>query len=480
MAPSFCYFTLQQLVVAKFGGSAIGPDGELIPKIIQRINELKKDSKIIAVFSAPLTNHNGKKRSLTDVALEIGKNAESGNKFDLDIIKSTYDKILKLVSPELQGACKKTIDSHLSMVNEALSEAQKKASFADEVRSKVLAFSGEVLMGSVMDFILRSNGIKSGSVSFDSWPIITDYNIESTNFLPAESKKRVEPMEKLVEQNEVVTIGGFIGKTVDGIVTTYERGGSDRTAADLGILFYKKYQTRIDFEKDSAVVSADPKIVKEDLAEVSQLSYNEARLAGMFGMKILDPIAIKEILENGVDMPIIITNMGDPTKTTTIKRQPDNKNGHPIRIVTGKRSCAILRIETDSAQRLLESLKREKRYSEFIILSPFTKDGIEFTRILFLDSDYVSRNEKYILGFDSLASITYNRGVITLIGDEMWRVQQVASRASAKIGDAGLNILNMDAQEETSRIIIVIEDSKDSIEKAVSAVHAEKSKIKFV
>ena len=39
----------------------------------------------------------------------------------------------------------------------------------------------------------------------------------------------------LVENNEVVTIGGFIGKTADCITTTYERGGSDRTAADLGI-----------------------------------------------------------------------------------------------------------------------------------------------------------------------------------------------------------------------------------------------------
>ena len=33
----------------------------------------------------------------------------------------------------------------------------------------------------------------------------------------------------LVEHNEVVAIGGFIGKTVDGLETTYERGGSDRT-----------------------------------------------------------------------------------------------------------------------------------------------------------------------------------------------------------------------------------------------------------
>ena len=69
---------MTDLVIAKFGGSALGPDGVLIPGIVQRINSLKKDSKIIAVFSAPLTMHNGKKRSLTDVILEQGRNAESG------------------------------------------------------------------------------------------------------------------------------------------------------------------------------------------------------------------------------------------------------------------------------------------------------------------------------------------------------------------------------------------------------------------
>ena len=151
-----------------------------------------------------------------------------------------------------------------------------------------------------------------------------------------------------------------------------------------------------------------------------------------------------------------------------------------MKIVTGKKNCAVLRIETEFVNKLLQSLRNEKRYSEFIILSPFTKDGIEFTRILFLDGDYVKRNEKYILGFDSLATITYNRGVITLIGDEMWKVQQIASKSSSRIGDAGLNILNMDAQEETSRIIIVVEDSGENVEKAIRAVHQERSEIKFV
>jgi aspartate kinase len=185
-------------------------------------------------------------------------------------------------------------------------------------------------------------------------------------------------------------------------------------------------------------------------------------------------------VENGVDMPIIVTNMKNPEKITTIKRVLGEQKGHPIKIVTGKENCAIFRIETNSIQKLLTSLEKDKRYSEFIILSPFTKDGIGFSRILFLDGDYVKRNEKYLLGFDSLATITYNRGVITLIGDEMWRVQQVVSRISAKIGESGLNILNIDAQEETSRIIIVVEDAENNIRKAINAIHQEIIKINFI
>ena len=471
---------MTNLVIAKFGGSAIGPDGVLIPQIVSRINNLKTDSKVISVFSAPLTTHDGKKRSLTDVILEQGKNAENGIKPTLEIVKTSYQKILQLVNDENKQNCQNVIDVHLEKSQKALDDAFDSKEFVDEIRSRALAFSGEILMSHVMNHILRSNEIKSDAVEFDDWPIITDNNIESTNFLKSESDDRMEKITNLVENNQVVTIGGFIGKTVDNVTTTYERGGSDRTAADLGILFHKKYETSIDFEKDSSVVSADPKIVDSGLREVIQLSYNEARLAGMFGMKILDPIAIKEIVEHGVDMPIKVTNIKNPEKITTIKRQLDEQKGHPIKIVTGKENCAIFRIETNSIQKLLTSLEKDKRYSEFVILSPFTKDGVELSRILFLDGDYVRRNEKYLLGFDSLATITYNRGVITLIGDEMWRVQQVASRTSAKIGESGLNILNMDAQEETSRIIIVVEDAEENIRKAIKAVHDEISKINFI
>ena len=471
---------MEKLIVVKFGGSAIGVDGEGLTTILDRINHLKSNSKVIVVCSAPLTMIEGQKHSLTDVMLNLGNDAASGNNPDIDAIAGSYAKIVQMVNDDFKEQCQSTIDEMLSLASKSLQDAKEQGKFEDEVRAKALAYSGEVLMSHVLNYVLRSNGIKSESVSLDDWPIITDDNIESTNFLFAPSNERIGKLEELIEGNDVVSIGGFIGKTENGTITTYERGGSDRTAADIGILFHKKYDTIIDLEKDSSVVSADPKIVQNELDNVIQLSYNEARLAGMFGMKIIDPIAIKEILENGVDMPVTITDMKYPEKITTVKRKPDDQNGHPLKIVTGKKNCAILRMESNSVSNLLESLENEKRYSEYIILSPFTKDGLEFSRILFLDGDYVKRNEKYVLSFDSLATIAYERGVVTLIGDEMWRVQQIASKASSKVGEAGLNILNMDAQEETSRIIIVIEDSGDNVAKAIQSIHSERSKIKFV
>ena len=471
---------MNSVVIAKFGGSVIGIDGASIPLIIERIKSLTGKSKLIAVFSAPLTTVDGNRRSLTDVALELGKIAEGGSVPDLTTVRKTYEKISELVDSKFHNECKTMIDDYLEKVRTELEKVVKNKEFADETRSKILAFSGEIIMSQMMEYVLKSHNIKSQFVGLEDWPIITDNNIESTNFLVNESSKNIEHVEKMLEKNDVISIGGFIGRTKDGIMTTYERGGSDRTAADLGILLHKKFDVEIDLEKDRSVVSADPKIVSDGLTEVSSLSYNEARLAGMFGMNILDPIAIKEILENGASLPIIITDIKNPDKCTEVTRKTSAESGHPIKIVTGKKNCAILKIEEEAIGKLLRSLENEKRYSEFVELSPFTKDGIKFARILFLDGDYVKRNEKYVLGFDALATITYNRGVVTLIGDEMWRVQQIVSKTSAKIGEDGLNILNIDAQEETSRIIIVIEDSADNIKKAINAVHSERSNIKFV
>ena len=272
-----------------------------------------------------------------------------------------------------------------------------------------------------------------------------------------------------------MTIGVFIVKTTDGLETTYERGGSDRSAADVAILLNEKYKAELDFEKDNAVLSADPKIVKKELDSIKFLSYNEARLAGMFGMKILDPLAIKEIDNNNMDIPIVITNLNDPSNTTTISKISADQSDNLVKIVTGKRNCAIVRMETIAASHLLASLESYKQYHDFLKLSPYKKDGTEITRILFLDGDYVRRNEHYFKAYYPKTEIVYDRGVVTLIGDNMWKMPKIASTTSSTVGEHGINILNLDAQEETSRILIIVDDSK--VADAIRAIHDKRNRI---
>jgi aspartate kinase len=471
---------MTSITVAKFGGSALGVEGSMIHQIIDRIRQLQEESKVVTVFSAPLIEYNGKLSSMTDVALHVGRNYAASTPVDIEVLREVYERIAAKYVKDSRSRQEflDSLDRFYRQVIISLKQAAENRRFVDVIRSRTLAYSGEVTMSYLMDYVMQSSGIRSSHVSIERWPIITDDNFEAANFMKQESKQHSDHLIGLVEHSNVVSIGGFIGRTVDGLETTYERGGSDRTAADIAILLSDNYDVKIDFEKDSAVLSADPRIVKDDLEFIQYLSYNEAKLAGMFGMKILDPIAIKEIDDNNLDIPIVITDMAKPGGVTMIQRELPADSGNPIKIVTGKKNCAMVRMESAAASHLIASLQLDRQYHDFVKLSPYMVDDTEMTRLLFLDADYVKRHERHFRAYYPKANIVYGRGVVTLIGDEMWKVPKIASTASSTVSEHDINILNLDAQEETSRILIVVEDKGASVADAVKAIHSTRTKIR--
>ena len=472
---------MTSITVAKFGGSALGVEGIMIPKIIDRIKQLQEESKVVTVFSAPLIEYHGKVSSMTDVAINVGRSYAASTPIEIEVLREVYERIAGkyLTDSHRRQEFLDSLDKFYRQVIISLKQAAENKRFVDVIRSRTLAYSGEVAMSYLMDYLMLDAGINSSHVLIEKWPIITDDNFEAANFLVEESKKHAEHLIDLIEHSDVVSMGGFIGRTVDGLETTYERGGSDRTAADIAILLNDGYDVKIDFEKDSAVLSADPRIVKEELEFIQYLSYNEAKLAGMFGMKILDPIAIKEIDDNNLDIPIVITDMAKPGGVTMIQKKPRaGSNNNPIKIVTGKKNCSMVRIESAAASHLVASLELDRQYHDFIKLSPYMIDDTEMTRLLFLDADYVRRHERHFRAYYPKSDIVYGRGVVTLIGDEMWKVPKIASTASSTVSEHDINILNLDAQEETSRILIIVEDKGSSVADAIKAIHSTRTKIR--
>ena len=285
---------MEPLTIVKFGGSALGVDGLKIPIIVNRIKELKKNSKIVSVFSAPLTHYEGKKLSMTDVAIRISKNYASLNPVDIDILKNVYLKISDMyLLDEYKQKFEYDLEKFNKIVIVSLKQVAENRRFVDVSRSRILAYSGEIVISCLMNYILKSNNVNSEYVSIDDWPIVTDDNFEAASFILDDSKKHLNSVINILKSNDVLCIGGFIGKTIDGLETTYERGGSDRTAADLGILLSSNYNVLIDFEKDNAVLSADPKIVSDNLHYVESLSYNEAKLSWYVWYENIGPCSYK-------------------------------------------------------------------------------------------------------------------------------------------------------------------------------------------
>ena len=207
---------MTRITVAKFGGSALGLEGILIPQIVDRIKQLQQESKVVTVFSAPLIEYNGKIISMTDMAIYVGRSYASSTPVEIEVLREIYERISsKYLDSHRRHEFLDTLDKFYRQVIISLKQAAENRRFVDVIRSRTLAYSGEVTMSYLMDYVMQSVGLKSSHVLIEKWPIITDDNFEAANFMIQESKHHADHIIDLIDHNDVVSMGGFIGKTVD-------------------------------------------------------------------------------------------------------------------------------------------------------------------------------------------------------------------------------------------------------------------------
>jgi aspartokinase len=243
------------------------------------------------------------------------------------------------------------------------------------------------------------------------------------------------------------------------------RGGSDLTAVFTSCLLKGRYQTDTILYKDVPVQSADPKVVKgQKTAHVTAMTYNEAHKASMMGMKIVQSPAIA--MARRFNQPLRVVPIDEPEKYSVI--QAETSSGEIVKCLTGKAGCAILSMSDEKSRSLEDSLRVWEKRNDFMDLGAETLETGERLRdFLFLDSDFLRKNEEKLKGFDENLKIEYGLGVVTLIGDKMKDSPGVASTAISAI--QGINIKRGIFAPHTSQIIIVVEEK--NINATVAAIH---------
>ena len=246
-------------IVVKFGGSSLADHERLSKAVVSVVNEAKRGTKIAVVVSAM-----GK---TTDVLMSTAKNTSNG----------------KLQKHEL--------DDILSMGE----------------RTSVRIFSAA----------LRNSGVESRY--FDpldnDWPIITDALFSNANPLLEECKTRIkENVLPIVEKGTVPVIAGFVGRTVDGKITTLGRGGSDTTAF---ILADALNADEIVLVTDAdGIMSGDPKAVANP-RRLSEIEVNTLVGLADSGAKFIHSKALK-YKPKDINVRVINHAYGDLTREGTV------------------------------------------------------------------------------------------------------------------------------------------------------------------
>lgn len=455
---------MKKLTVAKFGGGLLDPEGKDIPKILERIRELKNGDDVgpIVVFSAP--------KGYTDTLLRIGESYAQSKPISLDPIFRSYERIartyvkgvdLKKLLSELMKYWKET-ENALALVNKR---------FEGNTKAKVLTSGGELPTSTLMDYIMRANGFNSCYIPKEHWPIVTDDNFEHATPLFEASKSRISYLTQPLEEGKTVVQAGFLGVTADGLETILGRGGSDLTAVFITCLLKGIYDVETLLFKETPIKSADPQLVGEQKTEyVTYLTYNEAHKASMMDMKIVQNEAIA--LARQFKHAIKVVPIDSPERYTLI--QSESITTETVKCVTGKLDCAILSMHDEKSRSLEDCLRIWEARNDFLDLGTETLETGERIRdFLFLDADFLRKYEERMRGFDEDLAIEFGIGVVALIGDRMKDSPGVASIAIGAIPK--INIKRGIFAPHTSQIILVV-DEKNVVD-AIKAIHLKRDEM---
>jgi aspartate kinase len=299
-------------IVVKFGGSSLADHERLSRAVTAVASEAKKGTLIAVVVSAM-----GK---TTDVLLSTMKMSANGK---LD---------------------KRELDDILSMGE----------------RTSVRVFAAA----------LRTNDVESRYFDphHDDWPIITDAAFSNANPILDECTRRIrESVLPVVEKGVVPVIAGFVGKTLDGRITTLGRGGSDTTAF---ILAEALEANEIVLVTDAnGIMSADPKIIANP-KRLTEIDVNALVGLADSGAKFVHSKALK-YKPQSINVRVINHALGNLNEegtviTGSLSTELDVRMAHPLPV------AEITIVGQNIAEKpsiVLEIMEKAKAHSSLLGMS---------------------------------------------------------------------------------------------------------------
>lgn len=328
----------------------------------------------------------------------------------------------------------------------------------------LLMSCGEIISTVILAQTLQNMGYPAVALTGAQAGIITDDNFGDARIV------EIKPDNILaqLESGKIVIVAGFQGITTDGEVTTLGRGGSDTTAAALGVALHAEVvEVYTDVE---GVMTADPRIVSE-ARTLSQVTYREVSEMALLGAKVIHPRAVEIAMEDRVPLKVRCTFSEAPG--TLIWDSP--KGGIEIRgdrTVTGIAHIAgVAQVKVRSDRDFNtdgQSLKVFRPLAEAGIsldLIQVTPELISFTMV----EEKLEQTVKILTGLGFQVESTPGFAKVSAVGAGMHGVPGVMARIVEALVRAEVPIFQTTDSHTTISCLVRRKD----MEKAVQALHRQ-------
>ena len=277
-----------------------------------------------------------------------------------------YSKGTRLVT--VVSAVGKTTDELLELTNHG-------AGLVETDRDDILAM-GERTSARIFAASLKSLGIQARyfDPSDRDWPIITDHEFSNANPLRSSCIQRIRKyVRPIVDDGIVPVIGGFIGRTRDGRISTLGRGGSDTTALLLATALSADEVVLV--TSTPGILTGDPKLISNtrvlktiDMKALIGIADSGAKFIHRKALRYKDPDIDIRVISNtagrldspgsqitGRPLPELEVKIHNPDPVASITLVGRNLPHNPelIRKVTGIIRSNLVAISQDSDSAIL-------------------------------------------------------------------------------------------------------------------------------
>ncbi|MBF2445083.1 aspartate kinase [Listeria welshimeri] len=318
---------------------------------------------------------------------------------------------------------------------------------------------GETISASVFTNTLKEADIKAEAFSGGQAGIITSNHHLNAKITEVDTSRLKTALKTL----DVAVVAGFQGKAKNGDITTLGRGGSDTSAAALGVSLQADY---IDIFTDvDGMMTADPRIV-EHARSLPRVSYNEVSNMAYQGAKVIHPRAVEIAMTAKIPMRIRSTYL---ESTGTLVTSAADELGHfdvKERMVTGVAHVTNLTqisVKTDTVKAQQQAFKILADAGISLDFINILTDSVIFT---------VPEEKRLVVKLlleeaDLQTNVRENCAKVSIVGAGITGVPGVTAKIVGALSEKNIPILQS-ADSHTTIWVLVREEDLIS---AVNALH---------